>query len=179
MQPKLLWLQLICVIAYPSIVRDEQGCGTGSKFERVFYVQGQWKQVAEHLYRDMDAARIKKDRMEEHYLRQLLWAVSGSDAPPEFYCPISLNIMEEPVVLFQTAVTYDRKSLETWLFAYGSKKCPVSGRALTDTAFVENRPLRSLIEEWKRTQTFGGSVSGCGDRFIYRSHYIPILKCIC
>lgn len=110
--------------------------------------------MAEHLFRDIDAARRKNDRSEEHYLRRLLWAISGNNAPPEFYCPISLDIMEEPVILFQTEVTYDRRSIETWLFSYEYKNCPVSGKPLTDFLFVENRPLRSLIEEWKRGQNF-------------------------
>ncbi|GMH37617.1 hypothetical protein BSKO_05490 [Bryopsis sp. KO-2023] len=140
---------------YRATVTLSQGVGLlRDMLEKLFGVEnvhGQWKLVAEHLFRDMDAARMRKDRMEEHYLRQLVWAMSGQEAPPEFYCPISLEIMEEPVVLFETAVTYDRKSIETWLFAYGSNRCPVSGRILSEAVFVENRPLRSLIEEWKRT----------------------------
>ncbi|GMH37470.1 hypothetical protein BSKO_05343 [Bryopsis sp. KO-2023] len=114
-------------------------------------IKHEWKQVAEQLLHDMDAARSKKDREEEHYARMLFWAVAGRDTPPpEYYCPISLELMEDPVVLIETAVTYDKKSIDTWLFAYGSTKCPVSGMKLNRLGYVENKALRCLIDDWKR-----------------------------
>lgn len=114
-------------------------------------IQDEWKEVAEQLLHDIDAARVRKDRQLEFYTRMLFWAVTGCDMPPpEFYCPISLEIMEDPVVLIETAVTYDKKSLDTWLHVYGSSRCPVSGQQLERLGYVENKALRCLIDDWKR-----------------------------
>lgn len=117
----------------------------------LYSIQDEWKEVAEQLLHDIDAARVRKDRQLEFYTRMLFWAVTGCDMPPpEFYCPISLEIMEDPVVLIETAVTYDKKSLDTWLHVYGSSRCPVSGQKLERLEYVENKALRCLIDDWKR-----------------------------
>ncbi|KAE9621730.1 putative aminoacyltransferase, E1 ubiquitin-activating enzyme [Lupinus albus] len=37
------------------------------------------------------------------------------DVSPFFLCPISLEIMKDPVTI-STGITYDRESIEKWLF---------------------------------------------------------------
>ncbi|GMH37616.1 hypothetical protein BSKO_05489 [Bryopsis sp. KO-2023] len=117
-------------------------------------ITDEWKQVAEQLFHDMDVAREKKDRTEEHFTRQLFQAIIGPEKPsPEFFCPISLELMDDPVVLIDTAITYEKKSIDAWLYAYGSATCPVSGKSINLTShvhYVENKALRSLIDDWKR-----------------------------
>lgn len=70
--------------------------------------------------------------------------------PTEFLCPISLEVMNEPMLLVETGVTYDKKSIETWLHSYGHDTCPVSRRELKSTTYVENRFARVLINDWLR-----------------------------
>ncbi|GMH37558.1 hypothetical protein BSKO_05431 [Bryopsis sp. KO-2023] len=113
-------------------------------------IKDDWKQVSKHLFQDLDIARIRRDSVEQHSIRLLLLALSQNDqAPPEFICPLTMEVMEDPVVLLETAVTVERRNLEMWLYAHGSKVCPVSRKPLDDIRFAENKALRVLIEDWK------------------------------
>ncbi|GMH46162.1 hypothetical protein BSKO_14130 [Bryopsis sp. KO-2023] len=103
----------------------------------------------------MTMARTRKDAVEEHYFKQMLQAVGGPDLPPpEFFCPIALEIMRDPVVLVETAVTYDRSSLDAWLYTYGNDTCLVSRKQLVDPKYVENKVAKSLIDDWLRTHDY-------------------------
>ena len=66
--------------------------------------------------------------------------------PKEFSCPISLDLMRDPVVA-STGQTYDRPSIIQWI-GEGHSTCPNSGQALADNRLVPNRALRSLISQW-------------------------------
>lgn len=93
--------------------------------------------------------------MEQHATRLILGALShAQQAPPEFFCPLTMDVMEEPVVLLETGVTVDRRNLDMWLYAHGSRMCPVSGKPLTDIRFVENKAIRALIDDWRDTNSF-------------------------
>ncbi|GMH37604.1 hypothetical protein BSKO_05477 [Bryopsis sp. KO-2023] len=113
------------------------------------------------LHKDMNTARLNKEDMEGHYISQFLALTTPKAAPPEFQCPISLGIMEEPVVLIETGVTYDKKSIVKWFEEYGYSSCPVSGKELSNRGFVEVRVLKSLIQEWQRTTAQDEVSSSC------------------
>ncbi|KAM0842101.1 hypothetical protein ACQ4PT_058576 [Festuca glaucescens] len=66
--------------------------------------------------------------------------------PKEFSCPISLDLMRDPVVV-STGQTYDRPSIIQWI-GEGHSTCPNSGQVLADNRLVPNRALRSLISQW-------------------------------
>ncbi|WOK94283.1 U-box domain-containing protein 21-like [Canna indica] len=66
--------------------------------------------------------------------------------PAAFRCPISLDLMKDPVTL-QTGITYDRRSIETWLET-GNLTCPVTKQALKDDDLVPNHSLRRMIQDW-------------------------------
>jgi hypothetical protein len=66
--------------------------------------------------------------------------------PPFFRCPISLEIMKDPVSLC-TGVTYDRCSIEKWLDD-GNERCPATMERLQNQDLVPNHTLRRLIQEW-------------------------------
>ncbi|XP_021892488.1 E3 ubiquitin-protein ligase PUB23-like [Carica papaya] len=71
------------------------------------------------------------------------------DVPPFFICPISLEIMKDPVTI-PTGITYDRESIEKWLFS-GKKttSCPVTKQILHDKFdLTPNHTLRRLIQSW-------------------------------
>ncbi|XP_078429242.1 U-box domain-containing protein 17-like [Wolffia australiana] len=68
-------------------------------------------------------------------------------APPkELCCPISLDLMRDPVVV-ATGQTYDRAAIAQWLDE-GHRTCPTSGQPLAHTRLVPNRALRNLIAQW-------------------------------
>ncbi|MCO5600200.1 hypothetical protein L7F22_054309 [Adiantum nelumboides] len=66
--------------------------------------------------------------------------------PPSFRCPISLEVMKDPVTL-STGHTYDRANIEKWLKA-GHKTCPVTMMPLQDASLIPNVIVRRLIQAW-------------------------------
>ncbi|KAG2686727.1 hypothetical protein I3760_09G021000 [Carya illinoinensis] len=70
------------------------------------------------------------------------------DVPRFFLCPISLEIMKDPVTVL-TGITYDRESIEKWLFSGKNNTCPVTKQALpVDCDLTQNHTLRRLIQSW-------------------------------
>ena len=64
--------------------------------------------------------------------------------PPEFRCPISLNLMRDPVAGL-TGITYDRAGIEAWLLAAaGRGTCPVTHTELRAEDLVPNHASVSL-----------------------------------
>lgn len=71
---------------------------------------------------------------------------SQNTIPHLFRCPISLDLLEDPVTL-STGQTYDRSNIEKWL-AQGNLTCPVTMQKLHDPSIVPNNTLRHLIDQW-------------------------------
>ncbi|XP_010247286.1 PREDICTED: E3 ubiquitin-protein ligase PUB22 [Nelumbo nucifera] len=69
------------------------------------------------------------------------------DIPPYFICPISLEIMRDPVTV-STGITYDRECIEKWVFSGKNKTCPVTKQVLSDVDLTPNHTLRRLIQAW-------------------------------
>ncbi|KAI4334174.1 hypothetical protein L6164_018895 [Bauhinia variegata] len=69
------------------------------------------------------------------------------EVPPHFLCPISLQLMRDPVTV-STGITYDRENIETWLFSCKNSSCPVTKQSLSDTDLTPNHVLRRLIQAW-------------------------------
>ncbi|KAM5549340.1 U-box domain-containing protein 26-like [Rosa sericea] len=70
----------------------------------------------------------------------------GVQIPYHFRCPISLELMRDPVII-STGQTYDRPSIESWV-ATGNTTCPVTRTQLADFTLIPNHTLRRLIQEW-------------------------------
>ncbi|KAF8693380.1 hypothetical protein HU200_038770 [Digitaria exilis] len=71
---------------------------------------------------------------------------AGVQVPWYFRCPISLELMRDPVTV-STGQTYDRASIESWV-ATGNTTCPVTRAPLADFTLIPNHTLRRLIQEW-------------------------------
>jgi len=67
--------------------------------------------------------------------------------PPSFICPISTEIMNDPVILVETGTTYDRKYIEQWL--QNNNTDPSTGLQLTSKEVLHVLALKNAIEEWK------------------------------
>ena len=67
-------------------------------------------------------------------------------APASFYCPISMELMADPVVV-ATGHTYDRRCIERWLGA-GHGTCPATGARLRHLELTPNFALRDAVAEW-------------------------------
>ncbi|XVE49213.1 hypothetical protein DITRI_Ditri01bG0064300 [Diplodiscus trichospermus] len=70
----------------------------------------------------------------------------GVQVPYHFRCPISLELMRDPVTVC-TGQTYDRTSIESWV-ATGNTTCPVTRAPLSDFTLIPNHTLRRLIQDW-------------------------------
>ncbi|XP_077230592.1 U-box domain-containing protein 20-like [Tasmannia lanceolata] len=66
--------------------------------------------------------------------------------PTHFRCPISLDLMKDPVTLC-TGITYDRQSIDTWLDA-GNHTCPVTNQPLKSLEQIPNHTIRRMIQDW-------------------------------
>ncbi|XP_054795209.1 U-box domain-containing protein 21-like [Prosopis cineraria] len=66
--------------------------------------------------------------------------------PTHFRCPITLDLMKDPVTL-STGITYDRDSIEKWVES-GNQTCPVTNQSLISFDVIPNHAIRRMIQEW-------------------------------
>uniref|UniRef100_A0ACD5WR22 Uncharacterized protein n=1 Tax=Avena sativa TaxID=4498 RepID=A0ACD5WR22_AVESA len=73
------------------------------------------------------------------------------EVPSYFLCPITLDVMRDPVTL-PTGITYDRHAISRWLRLAGAAKsatCPLTKLPVApDCDFTPNHTLRRLIHSW-------------------------------
>lgn len=81
-------------------------------------------------------------------LKELL----GNKIPPEFLCPITGEIFEDPVIT-EDGQTYERFAINEW-FKSGHCKSPLSGVHLNSTKLISNNSLKKLIEEYRKRNLF-------------------------
>lgn len=68
------------------------------------------------------------------------------EIPNEFLCPITLEVMREPVIAAD-GHTYEKTAMERWL-AGGHRTSPKTNLPLAHTTLTPNRALRSAIETY-------------------------------
>ena len=69
------------------------------------------------------------------------------EVPPYFRCPITMELMKDPVTV-STGMTYDRESIEHWVYTCNKKTCPATMQELQNLEFTPNHMLRRLIQGW-------------------------------
>mmetsp|Transcript_30871 Transcript_30871/g.81954 ORF Transcript_30871/g.81954 Transcript_30871/m.81954 type:complete len:95 (+) Transcript_30871:148-432(+) len=70
-------------------------------------------------------------------------------APPTAYCcPISMFVMEDPVLCVGDNTTYERREIEAWLSTHNTS--PMTNEALDSAGcrLVSNRGLKDAIALW-------------------------------
>mmetsp|Transcript_20241 Transcript_20241/g.63619 ORF Transcript_20241/g.63619 Transcript_20241/m.63619 type:complete len:869 (-) Transcript_20241:363-2969(-) len=74
---------------------------------------------------------------------------SGIVVPGEFKCPLTLDLMEEPVLLFtESGGTFERRALEQYLSLYPTRD-PLTGLDhAAPLSFAPNRSLKDAITKW-------------------------------
>jgi hypothetical protein len=73
-----------------------------------------------------------------------------STFPNDFMCPISYDIMTDPVILAGSGQTYERAAIEQW-FRMGRRSCPTTKINLSKAAarqLISNRALKNVIEDF-------------------------------
>lgn len=71
-------------------------------------------------------------------------------APEEFLCPLSKEVMRDPVIL-ASGQTYDRPFIDNWLKA-GNRTCPRTEQVLSHTVLTPNHLIREVISKWCTNQ---------------------------
>ncbi|CAN1172936.1 U-box domain-containing protein 1 [Linum perenne] len=79
-------------------------------------------------------------------LQDLSSSSQSPNIPDEFRCPISLDLMRDPVIV-ASGHTYDRSSIAQWINS-GHHTCPKSGQRLIHMALIPNYALKSLVHQW-------------------------------
>jgi len=67
------------------------------------------------------------------------------EVPNPFLCPITLDLMKDPVVAMD-GHTYERSSITKWFASHGTS--PKTNEELTRKKLVPNHALRAMIIEW-------------------------------
>ncbi|KAJ7537165.1 hypothetical protein O6H91_12G101100 [Diphasiastrum complanatum] len=100
--------------------------------------------------------------------------------PALFLCPISLDIMEDPVTVC-TGQTYDRASIEKWL-QEGHRTCPITMLPLHDLSVIPNVTVQRLIQSWRtENENEGAGSSPLESSFlpkpaVHKEHILFLLK---
>ncbi|XP_033843463.1 WD repeat, SAM and U-box domain-containing protein 1-like [Periophthalmus magnuspinnatus] len=77
-------------------------------------------------------------------------AQSGSDGPDEFLCPITRELMRDPVIAAD-GYSYEREAIESWIRGK-TKTSPMTNLPLQTTLLIPNRSLKMAIARWKSSQ---------------------------
>lgn len=73
-------------------------------------------------------------------------AMNGIRIPPYFRCPLSLEIMLDPVIV-ASGQTYERASIQKWL-DHGLTTCPKTGQKLAHSNLIPNYTVKALVANW-------------------------------
>jgi hypothetical protein len=86
-------------------------------------------------------------------------ASAPAEVPSHFLCPISLQLMRDPVTL-PTGISYDRAAISRWLAAPAAgRACPVTRIPLApEPQLTPNHTLRRLIHSWLASLSPGAQV---------------------
>ncbi|XP_008811326.2 U-box domain-containing protein 9-like [Phoenix dactylifera] len=72
--------------------------------------------------------------------------IGSPEIPQHFLCPISSELMRDPVIL-ASGQTYERPFIQEWLNS-GNRTCPQTQQILPNTTLIPNHAVRSMISEW-------------------------------
>jgi len=101
----------------------------------------------------LDMLQIDDDEKRDRFSLQLYWLRKEDkgipevpvdvDIPHEFLCPITHEIMHDPV-LSSDGFTYERAAINEW-FLSGKFSSPMTNAQLTDTQLTSNTNLKTRI----------------------------------
>eukprot|EP00291_Cryptomonas_curvata_P016506 CAMPEP_0172153532 /NCGR_PEP_ID=MMETSP1050-20130122/1502_1 /TAXON_ID=233186 /ORGANISM="Cryptomonas curvata, Strain CCAP979/52" /LENGTH=165 /DNA_ID=CAMNT_0012822089 /DNA_START=48 /DNA_END=545 /DNA_ORIENTATION=+ len=74
-----------------------------------------------------------------------------------FRCPLSAEIMSDPVILCNSGISYERIHIDKWLSTNSTD--PLTGRPLRDRRLIPNPCLRALIASCCRALGVGPAAS--------------------
>jgi U-box domain len=75
---------------------------------------------------------------------------NSDDVPEEFRCPITHEVMRNPLVSCY-GQSYERNAILTWL-EYHNNQCPLTRKTLKISNLIRNRSLQIRIDEWHKAR---------------------------
>ncbi|KAE8723361.1 U-box domain-containing protein 15 [Hibiscus syriacus] len=72
--------------------------------------------------------------------------------PHEFLCPITLELMRDPVII-ASGQTFERESIQKW-FDSNNRTCPKTRENLAHLSLVPNHALKNLITQWREKNNY-------------------------
>ncbi|XP_076899107.1 E3 ubiquitin-protein ligase PUB22-like [Bidens hawaiensis] len=105
---------------------------------------------------------------------------SELEFPRDFRCPISMEIMSDPVII-STGVTYERKNIQKWFFSYKRTTCPATMQNIENFDITPNHTLKRLIMAWHNSHSPSSSSSSTSPSFsplssLKRDEMVSLLK---
>ncbi|KAL6616500.1 hypothetical protein ACP70R_038770 [Stipagrostis hirtigluma subsp. patula] len=84
--------------------------------------------------------------LDKHVEEKQMHSVNGVPIPADFCCPLSLELMSDPVIV-ASGQTYERVFIRKWL-DLGYNICPKTRQTLGHTNLIPNYTVKQLIENW-------------------------------
>ncbi|KAH0912094.1 hypothetical protein HID58_035415 [Brassica napus] len=98
----------------------------------------------------------------EHMLKtEFLEVAKGISTPPYFRCPLSTELMLDPVIV-ASGQTFDRTSIKKWL-DNGLAVCPRTRQVLSHQELIPNYTVKAMIESWLEANNITLAVNSGGD----------------
>ena len=70
-----------------------------------------------------------------------------AESLPSFICPVTFDVMKNPVILAASSITFEKEFIENWLASHDT--CPYTNIQLRGIhQLIPNISLRQAIEEW-------------------------------
>ncbi|KZV21492.1 U-box domain-containing protein 3 [Dorcoceras hygrometricum] len=82
----------------------------------------------------------------DYMVRENVEHIHGVQIPPYFRCPLSLELMLEPVIL-SSGHTYECRAARKWL-DHGLETCPITHQKLSHKNLIPNYTVKALILSW-------------------------------
>ncbi|KAJ8255765.1 hypothetical protein COCON_G00196290 [Conger conger] len=83
-------------------------------------------------------------------IEELKTALVCTDGPDEFLCPITREVMKDPVIAAD-GYSYEREAIQSWINTK-NRSSPMTNLPLQTTILTPNRTLKMAIERWKSSQ---------------------------
>jgi hypothetical protein len=110
------------------------------------------------LEKERKLAQSEDSRLDVELLDQLLTLAeqmkevlkdrlpSGLNIPTDFRCPLSLELMSDPVIV-ASGQTYERAYIQKWI-DQGNTRCPKTFQTLSHKNLIPNYTVKALIANW-------------------------------
>jgi SUMO ligase MMS21 Smc5/6 complex component len=76
-------------------------------------------------------------------------SMPSTESPLSFHCPITQEVMDDPVMVSYCGHTFERVAIEQWITQRHS--CPIDRKELSSQDLRPDLVLKRAIEDWKKT----------------------------